>query len=146
MDEMTNCYEPFGSVESQFRKSWDSITEFYDGTSMRTFLGDPLANLMIQLIKTMSQEGYNHCLRAGQALHQLILSRSREHGYLGGCYLCFLPEYDSYEINGERKIVQALKVTYYVDGILAEELEEDEIALTSRIQSLLQRLSEQPIT
>ncbi|HEY9664426.1 MAG TPA: hypothetical protein V6C65_38770 [Allocoleopsis sp.] len=146
MDEMTNCYETDDLVESQFRRSWDSITEFYDGSPMRTFLGDPLANLMIQLVKTMSQAGYSQCLRAGQAMHQLILSRSREHGYLGGCYLCFSPEYGSYEVNGKKKIVQALKVTYYAEGVLTEEFEEDEIALTLRIQSFLQRLSEQPIT
>jgi hypothetical protein len=57
-----------------------------------------------------------------------------------------LPEYDSYEIHGKKKIIQALKVTYYVDGILSEKFEEDEIALTDRIRGLLQRLSEQPIT
>lgn len=144
MDEITNCYESDASVESQFRKSWDSITEIYD--NMRPFLGEPLANLMIQLVKTMAQEGYSQCLRAGHSMHHLILSRSREHGYLGGCYLRFSPEYGSYEINGEKKIVQALQVTYYVEGALTEEFEEDEIALTSKIQSFLQRLSEQPIT
>jgi hypothetical protein len=100
---------------------------------------------MIQLVRTMARDGYDQCLRAGQSLHQLILSRSREHGYLGRCYLCFLPEYGSYEIKGKMKIVQALKVTYYSDGILSKEFEEDEIALTPRIQSLLQSLSEQPI-
>jgi hypothetical protein len=113
---------------------------------MRTFLGDPLANLMIQLVKAMSEEGYSQCLRAGQAMHHLILSRSLEHGYIDKGYVCFSPEYDSYELNGEKKVIQALKVSYYIEGVLTEEFEQDEIALTSRIHSLLQRLSAQPIT
>lgn len=146
MDELANCYEPHDSIQSRFKRSWDLIVEFYDGSPMRTFLGDPLANLMIQLVKAMSQEGYDQCLRAGQSHHHLILWRSQDYGHLGRCYLCFSPEYGSYEINSKRKIVQGLKVTYYIDGILAEEFEEDEVALTVRIQSLLQRLSEQPIT
>jgi hypothetical protein len=65
MDDLANCYNSDDSVESDFRRSWNSIEKFYDDISMRTFLGDPLADLMIQLVRNMAQ-GYAQCLRAGQ--------------------------------------------------------------------------------
>lgn len=145
MNKSANFSQPNNPVEDDFASSWNSIIKFYDGNPMRAFLGDALAALMVKLVNSMREEGYNRCCRAGQATHQLILSRSREHGYLGQCYICFSPEYDSYEINGKIKTVQALQVTYQVDGNICEEFVENEIALTNRIRNLLQRLSQQPI-
>ncbi|BAZ49384.1 hypothetical protein NIES4103_19960 [Nostoc sp. NIES-4103] len=145
MNQPANFSESNDPVEYDFARSWNFIIKFYDGSSMRAFLGDTLADLMVKLVSSMCEEGYNRYCRAGQATHQLILSRSREHGYLGRCYICFSPEYDSYEINGKIKTVQALQVTYQVDGNICEEFAENEIALTNRIRNLLQRLSQQPI-
>lgn len=138
-------FESDNLVEHKFMSSWDSIIKFYDGSPMRGFLGEQLADLMVKLVTSMQDEGYNRCLRAGQSLYQLILSRSREHGYLGRCYLCFLPKFDIYEINAKMKTIQGLQVTYRVDGNICEEFTESEIAVTSKIRNLLQRLSEQPI-
>ena len=133
-------------TEREFIKSWINIKAFYDRPDMRLFLGHELADLMIKLIDEMQAAGYNKCLRAGQALHELILSRSQEHGKLWPYYICFQPEYGISRIDGDEKTYQSLKVSYHVKSAIAEEFEEDAIAFTSRIERLLKKLSEQPIT
>ncbi|MBD2169635.1 hypothetical protein H6G04_35395 [Calothrix membranacea FACHB-236] len=145
MNKPDNFSESDNLVEQKFMSSWDSIIKFYDGSRMRGFLGEQLADLMVKLVTSMQDQGYNRCLRAGQSLHRLVLSRSPEHGYLGRCHLCFTPEFDIYAINAKMKTIYGLQVTYQVDDNICEEFTQSEIVLTSKIQNLLQRLSEQPI-
>jgi hypothetical protein len=145
MNKPTDFSESDNSIEHKFMSSWNLIIKFYNGDPMREFLGEQLADLMVKFVTSMQNEGYNRCLRAGQSLHRLVLSRSREHGYLGRCYLCFSPEFDVYSINAKAKTIHGLYVTYEVDDNICEEFTQSEISLTSKIQNLLQRLSEQPI-
>lgn len=132
-------------IEEDFLESWDRIRTFYDGASMRLFLGNDLADLMVQLVDEIQGAGYSLCLRAGQAMHELILSRSRSHGTLGQQYIRFRGEFGRYRVNGVEKTCQGLLVSYYANDTIVEEFEEESIALTNRIQALLQRLSEQPL-
>ncbi|MDX2099331.1 MAG: hypothetical protein SFW36_16255 [Leptolyngbyaceae cyanobacterium bins.59] len=145
MSQPSQFHEPDQRTQDKFVKSWDLIVDFYDGSSMRTFLGNNLADLMVQFVKSMQSEGYNRSLRAGQVMHHLVLSRSREHGSLGRCHLSFDPEYGTYEVNGQRKTVQALRVSYRVDGRILDDFAEDDIVFTDRIRTLLQTLSAQPL-
>ena len=140
LEKFADLYEHGNLLEQEFVESWERVVSFYEG--QRMFLEDRLIDLMIEFIESMKSEGFNRYLRAGQAHFFLILSRSKEHGYYGRGYLSFLPEYVTDEANDQQKIIESLKVSYEVDGILVEEFEENKIALTGRIRNLLQKLSQ----
>jgi hypothetical protein len=139
IDKLADFYERGNPIEGEFIKSWDSIERFYEGN--RIYYGDELTSRMLELVNSIRAEGYDRHLHAGQAHYQLILSRSQDRR----CYLCCLGKYESYQVNGEQKTIQGLKVSYYVNGKLSEEFEEDEIALNSKIRKILQQLLEQPM-
>jgi hypothetical protein len=141
MSKLADFYERGNLIEGEFLGSWDRIERFYESPSMYQKLSHP----MIELVKPIRKEGYDCKLRAGTSMWNLCLSRSRSYGNMGLYSLVFQVEYDNLEINGEQKKSQSLRVVYLDNGAIAEEFVEKEIALTDRIRSLLQKLSEQPI-
>jgi hypothetical protein len=66
-------------LTSKFKTSWDEIERFYD----YFIVSHPGYEWLLPikgLIRDIRARGYDQHLRAGQALHSLVLSRSREHG------------------------------------------------------------------
>ena len=70
-------YEDGRLVQGEFVVSWDKIEKFFGDTDSLHF---PLKQDIIGLIRSMRTKGYDHHLRAGQSLYNLVLSRARRHG------------------------------------------------------------------
>lgn len=95
------------SVEAHFQLSWDMMEAYYEGLRALEHL-DPLRVFFHEL----REAGYDRKLRAGQSLHALGLSRSREHGLREGqSHLYLEPEED-----GRVKVQGVLDGTKYRFG------------------------------
>lgn len=67
------------AIEDKFSQSWDQMEDFYVDF-VAHYPSWQWLKPMLGLIAALRQQGYDRQFRAGQSLHMLVLSRSREHG------------------------------------------------------------------
>ncbi len=119
------------AIEKAFLESWDRIERHF--TNYRVHW-NWLASIH-SLIAELRKRGYDHQLRAGQAMVTFILSRSREHGLQNG------QSHIWFDLNPDG----GMKITYIENNQKTNEFEVKRVELTPEIETLLQRLLAQPI-
>ena len=121
------------AIEEDFSQSWNRVEQFFamfNGLQNLAFL-----NSIISLITELRERGYDRKLRAGQAMTNFILSRSREHGLqIGQARLTF------------RVMRQGgMEIQYCEANDRVSEFEVEQVKITPEIEALLARLLAQPI-
>jgi hypothetical protein len=124
-------------LQRDFIRSWDKVERFFevqDFFSRRKPGRQGHLKYVKSVLHTLRRRGYDKTLRAGQALDNLVLSRSVKHGLR----------------QGQRSLMidfgapAPFHVWYYWPAT-TDEFETKDVLNDSRIQNLLTRLLEQPI-
>src|SRR5215213_153188 len=121
------------STENDFRESWDKVEEFY--VDLLTYKGWDYVKPVQDLIKHLRALGYDKLLRAGQSIHILVLSRSRNWGLRDG----------QHRIGIQATSENIFKI-WYVDGENTKnEFETQTLIEDKSLDVLLSQLLQQPI-
>jgi hypothetical protein len=155
-------FEQGKGLEGQFIQSWDFTEEFY--TSLRDV---PIKYKVLDLIKEMRKRGFDKTLRAGNAMYDLVLSRSAKHGLRREqSFISFMftdifslvnsqrglesikdqltiEELQEFQKYFDGKSTELVKVIFYKSGKQEEFI--SEIKYTPQIESLLQWLEKEEI-
>ena len=125
--ELPDYYESGNPVEGEFIQSWDWIERFYDSIAF------PVKAVALPFIAELRRAGYDRKLRAGQSLFTFGVSRSRCHGLRAEQpYITF--DFRERTMDVFSKIQEEERIP----GI--------PIALSGRVEEVLGRLVNEPIT
>jgi hypothetical protein len=127
IDKLADYYERGNPVEGEFIRSWEFIEQFYDDEYF------PLKGFVLAFIAELRRAGYDRKLRAGQSLWTLIVSRSRRHGLRAA-----QPYIEFHFREGTMDVFSKCEEEERILGI--------PIALSGRVEKVLERLVNQPIT
>jgi hypothetical protein len=125
--ELADYSENGNPMEGEFIQSWDRIEQFYDSVHF------PVKALALPFIAELRRAGYDRKLRAGQSLFTFAVSRSRRHG------LRAEQPYITFDFGeGTMDVFSKIQEEERIPGI--------PIALSGRVEQVLGRLVNQPIT
>jgi len=127
ISELADYYENGNPLEGEFIQSWKMVERFYDDEYF------PLKGLVLPFIAELRRAGYDRKLRAGQSLWTLIVSRSRCHGLRAE-----QPNIAFQFRQGTMDVFSKSQGEERIPGI--------PIALSGRVEEVLGRLVNQPIT
>lgn len=122
ISDVADAYEQGRGVEGEFMASWDSITEFYEGSTATP-----------DFIARMRESGFDRTLRVGQSMFTMIVSRARRHGLRGE------QSYIAFDFNASGIVINC-----NIEGE-SEQLTTPDYEFTPEIMALLERLEETPI-
>jgi len=127
--KLASYYEEGRLVQGEFVASWDNVQSFFDDIDSMFF---SIKQDIIGLIQAMRTKGYDHHLRAGQSLYNLVFSRARKHGLANNQAFIQFGYQD-----------ELLMIRSYIKGENNTTI--TKIAYTQELESLLEALKQAPI-
>ena len=120
------------SIESDFIKSWEDIEIFY--VDLLSYSGWDRVKPVQDFIKYLRALGYDKLLRAGQSIHILMLSRSKNFGLRD----------NQHRIGIEATYSNKFRVSY-IGETKFKEFETENLIDNKDLQEVLNLLLEQPV-